>query len=323
VRTARRRPWLAALLSLLAPGVGQLYNGSARGGWYLFALFVGLEVIGDAVLPRAALKAAFVAMLAVALSELVLRLGAAIQAFRRARRIGGMQMGRYQHGWVYALLVLLLPVANAAAAPALQVRSFYAPSAAMVPTLLVGDYFIVDTQYYRRQAMQRGEIAVFKLPSDPSTDYIKRIVGLPGDRVQLRHGELYLNDEQVPRRAIDEYVYEEAGAAAVRFHQYIEALPRGPGEPPLEHRIVKMGDDGMLDNTPVYDVPPEHFFALGDSRDNSQDSRVFPAVGYIPARNLVGHVEFLWLSTDGSARWWQVWRWPLAVRYHRVLLGLS
>jgi signal peptidase I len=168
---------------------------------------------------------------------------------------------------------------------------------------------------------QRGDVAVFKLPTDPSVDYIKRIVGLPGDRIQMRHGNLYINDQLVPRRAIDDFVYEEGGSMIV-IHQYIESLPRAPGEPALEHPIIKVGNNGPLDNTPVYEVPQGHYFAMGDNRDNSQDSRVLSAVGYVPSENLVGKAQILFFSTDGSARWWEIWKWPFGIRYRRLLDGV-
>jgi signal peptidase I len=213
----------------------------------------------------------------------------------------------------------------------------------MVPTLLVGDYLFVSkfSYGYSRYSLpfglplfsgriflpfsglpERGDVTVFKLPTDPSTDYIKRIVGLPGDHIQMRHGELYINDQLVPRRAIDDYVYEEGGTTIV-LHQYLESLPRGPGETVLEHPIIKVGNNGPLDNTPVYEVPPGHYFAMGDNRDNSQDSRVLSAVGYVPAENLVGRAQFLFFSTTGAARWWEVWKWPFAIRYRRLLNGVG
>ncbi len=254
------------------------------------------------------------------ISLIALRIGTAVAAFRRARRIGTVNIGRYQHGWLYALLILLyVPlVILALVVRTVAYEPFNILSGAMIPTLLVGDYLFVSKFSYGysryslpfglplmsgrifSQPPERGDVAVFKLPTDPSIDYIKRIVGLPGDRIQMRHGNLYINDQLVPRRPADDYVYQEGGTTIV-LHKYIESLPREPGVPALDHPIIKVGNNGPLNNTPVYDVPPSHYFAMGDNRDNSQDSRVLSAVGYIPAENLVGRAAFIFYSTDGAA----------------------
>lgn len=243
---------------------------------------------------------------------------------------------------VYAVLIALV-VRTVAYEP------FNIPSGSMVPTLLTGDYLFVSkfTYGYSRYSLpfglplfsgritvpgishepRRGDVAVFwnPLAQPQPADFIKRIVGLPGDHIQMRHGELYINDQQVPRREDGDYVYEEQGVVAV-LHKYIESLPRQPGEPPYEHPIIKRGDNGPLDNTPVYEVPPGHYFAMGDNRDNSEDSRVLSMVGYVPAENLVGKAQFLFYSTelaaDPNGHWWQFWRWPFTIRYGRLFHGV-
>ncbi|HVC53593.1 MAG TPA: signal peptidase I [Stellaceae bacterium] len=234
---------------------------------------------------------------------------------------------------IYAVLIALV-VRTVAYEP------FNIPSGSMIPTLLVGDYLFVSKFSYGyskfslpfnlplfsgrifSRSPQRGDVVVFKLPTDNSTDYIKRIVGLPGDHIQMRHGELYINDQEVPRRRVQDYIYQEDGQT-IAMRQYIETLPRGPGEPGLQHPIIKIGDNGPLDNTQVYDVPPGDYFAMGDNRDNSQDSRVLSAVGYIPSENLIGRAQFLFFSTNGTAAWWQFWRWPFSIRYDRLFHGID
>jgi signal peptidase I len=165
---------------------------------------------------------------------------------------------------------------------------------------------------------ERGDVVVFKLPTDNSTDYIKRVIGLPGDHIQMKGGNLYINDQLVPRKRIQDYLYQEGNGTVIPLVQYIETLPNG-----VQHRIIKMGDNGPLDNTPVYDVPPGEYFMMGDNRDNSQDSRVLSAVGYVPGENLVGRAEFIFFSTDGSARLWEIWKWPFAIRYSRLFHGVN
>jgi len=111
------------------------------------------------------------------------------------------------------------------------------------------------------------------------------------------------------------FLYSEGNGAVIPLAQYIETLPNG-----VQHRIIKMGDNGPLDNTQVYQVPAGEYFMMGDNRDNSQDSRVLSAVGYVPAENLIGRAEFIFFSTDGSGPLWppMIWKWPFAIRYDRL-----
>jgi signal peptidase I len=230
---------------------------------------------------------------------------------------------------VYAVLIALV-VRTIAYEP------FNIPSGSMVPTLLVGDYLFVSkfSYGYSRYSLpfglplfsgrlffhspERGDVVVFKLPTDNSTDYIKRVIGLPGDHIQMKNGILNINGQPVPRRRIEDYLYQEGPGGVIPLAQYIETLPNG-----VRHRIIEMSDNGPLDNTQEYVVPPGDFFMMGDNRDNSQDSRVLSAVGYVPAENLIGRAQFIFFSTDGSARLWEFWKWPFAIRYGRLLRGVS
>jgi signal peptidase I len=229
---------------------------------------------------------------------------------------------------IYAIVIALV-VRTAAYEP------FNIPSGSMLPTLLVGDYlFVAKFSYgYSRYSLpfglplisgrvfsgepERGDVAVFKLPTDNKTDYIKRIVGLPGDRIQMREGRLYINEVLVDRERIGDFVASD-GATVTRLTQYIETLPNG-----RRHRILESSDTSQLDNTRVYVVPPRHYFAMGDNRDNSLDSRVLGGVGFVPFENLIGRAEFLFFSTDGSAQLWEVWKWPFAIRYGRLFEAVS
>ena len=215
---------------------------------------------------------------------------------------------------------------------------FNIPSGSMKPTLLVGDYLFVSkySYGYSRFSMpfspplfdgrlfdrvpDRGDVAVFRWPRDDRTDYIKRIVGLPGDRIQMRAGALYLNGEPVPRQPAGTFADDEFGNT-VLASMFIETLP---GDDP--HRILKRESNTSLNNTAEYTVPPGHVFAMGDNRDNSLDSRVplqSNGVGFVPLENLIGRAEFIFFSIDAKAPWWQVWQWPFEIRWTRLLHGIS
>ncbi len=209
---------------------------------------------------------------------------------------------------------------------------FNIPSGSMKPTLEVGDYLFVYKPAYGfsrysfpfgfapiegrvwdgGKTPQRGDVVVFKLPSNPSIDYIKRVVGLPGDKVQVIEGELYINRKKVDREPLGLKTIEENGRE-MTVMQYIETLPGG-----VMHQIYEETDSGPLDNTIEYTVPEGHYFAMGDNRDNSQDSRVTSLVGYIPLENIVGRASFLFFSTNGYASLAEVWKWPWTVRYNRL-----
>lgn len=228
---------------------------------------------------------------------------------------------------IYAVLIAL-------AIRTVAYEPFSIPSSSMVPTLLVGDYLFVSkfSYGYSRHSLpfslplipgrilftepERGDVAVFKKPTDNKTDYIKRLVGLPGDRIQVLGGVLHINGVAVKRERTSDYIEHEYGGHVRRTTRYIETLPNG-----RRHYILERSrDGGSADNTPVYTVPPGHYFAMGDNRDNSADSR-FADVGFIPKENLVGRAEFLFFSIDGDA--WKFWTWPMAARFGRMFDGIE
>lgn len=215
-------------------------------------------------------------------------------------------------------------------------QPFNIPSGSLIPTLLIGDYLFVSKYAYGYSKYsfplspnlfqgrifgtppKRGDVAVFKLPLDNSTDYIKRVIGLPGDKIQLVHARLIINGQMVPREPIQKVTTTDPSNNEVEVPTYNETLPGG-----VTHRIIQRdGDDGSIySNTPVYVVPADEYFMMGDNRDNSTDSRVAPeqgGVGYVPFENFVGRAELIFFSVKEDTPIWQVWRWPTDVRWNRL-----
>jgi signal peptidase I len=191
-------------------------------------------------------------------------------------------------------------------------QPFNIPARSMVPTLLVGDVFFVSKYAYGYthyslpfsprlfsgrifgSAPLRGDVVVFRLPKDDSTDYIKRVVGLPGDRIQMKQGLLYINGTPVTRERLTNYFGDgdscgSTGDAGTK--RWRETLPNG-----VSYETLDCIDNGFYDNTNVYTVPDGHFFMMGDNRDNSTDSRVLSAVGYVPLENIVGRAGLIFFS---------------------------
>ena len=239
------------------------------------------------------------------------------------------------HGWagiVETIKTVAYAVIIALVVRTLAFEPFSIPSGSMLPTLEIGDYLFVSkySYGYSRYSLpfglplipgriffsepKRGDVAVFKLPSDNETDYIKRIIGLPDDRIQVIRGILHINGQPVRRERIENYVRRDRYGNTVRLTQYIETLPNG-----RRHRIIEESDDRRLDNTGEYIVPAGHYFAMGDNRDNSLDSRVLNGVGFVPARNLVGRAEFLFFSIKPELPFWD----PRAIRFERLFIGIE
>jgi signal peptidase I len=242
------------------------------------------------------------------------------------------QEKRKEGGFAETVRVVVHALIIAAIIRTFLFQPFNIPSGSMKETLLVGDYLFVSkyTYGYSHYSLpysppifsgrimgsepKRGDVVVFRLPKDDSVDYIKRVIGLPGDRVQMIRGVLHINEQPVKRERIDDFVDTDEAGRSARVKRWRETLPNG-----VSYTTLDLADNGFYDNTEVYTVPAGQFFMMGDNRDNSTDSRVLSQVGYVPFQNIVGRAEIIFFSVNDGERAWAVWRWPWSVRWDRLL----
>ena len=227
---------------------------------------------------------------------------------------------------VYALLIALV-------IRTFLFQPFNIPTGSMIATLLVGDYLFVEKFAYGYSkhsfpfsfmpfsgrvfgsSPAPGDVIVFKMPNPASDhymeDYIKRVVGMPGDRIQVLNGVLYINDKAVPKVRVADFIEHDAiMGTTMPVPQFRETLPNGKS-----YLVLDRGTSDF-DNTQVFIVPPGDYFMMGDNRDNSDDSR--GNVGYVPFEDLVGRAELRFFSIDESAIWYEPWTWPGAIRFSRM-----
>lgn len=209
---------------------------------------------------------------------------------------------------------LILALICAGIIRSLWFEPFHIPSGSMKPGLLEGDYIIVtkysygysrysfpfglnffeDRVWFKEGEVKRGDAAVFRLPSRPSINYIKRIIGVPGDEIQVRSGILFVNNKEVKRIKNGSYIESFANGNVAIVDKFQEKI----GEKSFD--VIDFIENSEVDNTGIFKVPAGHYFAMGDNRDNSEDSRYLDAVGYIPQQNLVGKARFIFFSVKGS-----------------------
>ena len=217
---------------------------------------------------------------------------------------------------------------------ALLIRSFIfepfnIPSGSMKPNLLVGDFIFVSKYSYGfskhslpfsiplipgkifSNIPERGDVVVFKTPENNRTDYIKRVIGLPGDKIEIKNGIIFINGSEILRKKLNDFIDTDNNASNKRVRMYNEYFLN------QDIKVLDITDSGIADNTRLFRVPEKHFFVMGDNRDNSQDSRFINTVGFIPYENLVGKAQFIFFSLENS-RFLQVWKWPNSIRYERI-----
>ena len=223
---------------------------------------------------------------------------------------------------LYALIIAII-------IRSLLIQPFYIPSSSMEPNLLIGDrLFVTKYSYgYSKHSFpfsppilkkriffkepKRGDVVVFKTPENNRTDYIKRVIGLPGDKIEIKNGIIFINGSEILRKKLNDFIDTDNKTSNKRVRMYNEYFFN------KEINILDITDNGIADNTQLFNVPENHFFVMGDNRDNSQDSRFISTVGFIPYENLVGKAQFIFFSLE-NARFLQIWKWPNSIRYERI-----
>jgi signal peptidase I len=209
-------------------------------------------------------------------------------------------------------------------------QPFNIPSGSMMPSLLIGDYVFVSKFSYGysnysmpfapdlfegrilEDAPERGDIAVFRVPADGNKDYIKRVVGLPGDKIQMKDAVLYINDTEVRKEFLDEVTLKRADGGEIKSRRYVETLPNGVTHYTLDSPLSAAGE-----NTAVFTVPEGHYFMMGDNRDGSSDSRF--GLGAVPLELFIGKAQIIFFSIEPPSRARHIWRWPSDVRFDRLM----
>ncbi len=210
---------------------------------------------------------------------------------------------------------------------------FHIPSGSMKPNLLIGDYIFVakysygysrysfpfgldlfEGRFWQKNEPKRGDVVVFRLPSNPKINYIKRLIGLPGDRIQMIDGTLYINEQKVEKE-YEGIFTEEDSSVGIPIRKFVETLPNDKKVTVLDQSKTAQ------DTTGIYEVPHGHYFMMGDNRDNSQDSRYLDFVGYVPEENLVGRASIIFFSASKPI--WQIWNWPRSIRFERLINSIK
>ncbi len=230
-----------------------------------------------------------------------------------------------EHGFLFTIMVALI---CAGIVRSFFCEPFHIPSSSMKPGLLIGDYIFVSKYSYGysrysfpfglkifegriwRSQPKRGDVIVFRLPSNTKINYVKRLIGLPGDKIQMHNGILYINDQEVVKVENGMFVDEVLGEK-VDIKKFFETFPEGKKIETLDEN-----PNTPQDNTGIYEVPIGHYFMMGDNRDNSEDSRFINELGFVPEENFVGPARIIFFSTSSPI--WQFWHWPNSIRFKRI-----
>ena len=263
----KRIPIIAAVLSFLVPGLGQLYNAQILKGIIFFLAFLLIPII----LFLAGLQFQFYGLVVILLFSICLWLFIIGEAFFSAKRKKEVVLKRYNKWYVYLLIILLMLgtyiiptdfIANIAS-ETLKFSAYKMSTGSMEPTLSIGDYLIIDSKYFKKSELQRGDLVIIQYPKDPTKDFIKRVIALEGEKIEIKNKQVYINDAAIPE--------------SYKVHKDINV------------------DEAIRDNFGPALVSSDHCFVLGDNRDNSMDSRFW---GFLPLRNIKGKPLYIYWAKD-------------------------
>lgn len=267
MKEKRRVPIIAAILSFLTPGLGQLYNGQIYKGICFFLAYFIIPIL----LLLAGVQFQFYGLVVILLYTICVWVFIIGEAFFAARRLKEVVLKGYNKWYVYLFIIFLMLgtyiiptdfIANTAN-EVFRFSVYKMPTGSMEPTLSIGDYFVTDSKYFIKNELQRGDLVILQYPKDPSKDFVKRVVALEGEKIEIRNKQVYINDEAIPER--------------YKIHNDIRF------------------DVAERDNFGPALVPSDHCFVLGDSRDNSMDSRFW---GFLPVHTIKGTPLYIYWAKD-------------------------
>jgi signal peptidase I len=308
----RRRWWLAGFLSFMLPGLGQVYNGQeTKGLLYYVALSVwgGIFMSLFYYLKKPPLTSGHIALICIlALVSVIFWLYILFEAIRSAKRISNdYVLKKYNRWYIYIIVIVIIHLVDFSTETVIVkntiFKAFKAPAGSMMPTIFVGDHFICDLSYYRTHNPARGDIVVFKWPVDESIFYIKRIIGIPGDTIQIINDELYVNNIKLELKFIKKYRLGEGKEADICQETI------GDSSYQILEQIKK------YENFRPVTVPAGEYFVMGDNRDNSNDSRYW---GMVKRHQIYGRPAFIYFSWDMKIPAWNIFGRLASIRFSRI-----
>jgi len=286
--TYKRNPWIAGLLSFFFPSVGHIYVGAAmRGFTLLLIFFLGLILLGRIF----GLFSTFWGVISLFMLVIIFELTMIVDAVRLAKSRKEFIPKKYNKWYIYLVSAVIIMVlfSPELIRPILGFNSYYIPARSMMPTLMIGDFVLANTM---DKTPARGEVIVFRYPKAPNIQFVKRVIGLPGDKIEYHSSTkvIHINNELVTQQVVGRYIADGSGAAMTGKEERIEYLNG------VEYQIlVKQGIEKQESLIKEWTVPDNGYFVLGDNRDNSKDSRYW---GFVPSENIIGKMTYIWFSWD-------------------------